>query len=208
MTQPSALAQAESLLLTPFSLTEGDLSRTFGQILKNQVDYADLYFQYSRSEAWSLDEGIVKSGSFNIDQGVGVRAISGEKTAFAYSDDISARALGDAANAVRAIAAAGQSGTLPALQATRAARSLYVPHDPIASLPADAKVKLLERLEGYARAIDPRVVQVMASLAGEYEVILVAGSDGRLAADIRPLVRCSVSVNRLLNTTWPRIIGS
>ena len=86
------------------------------------------------------------------------------------------------------------SPALPALQATRAARSLYVPHDPIASLPADAKVKLLERLEGYARAIDPRVVQVMASLAGEYEVILVAGSDGRLAADIRPLVRCSVSV--------------
>ena len=194
MKQDSALAQAESLLLTPFSLTEGDLSRTFGQILKNQVDYADLYFQYSRSEAWSLDEGIVKSGSFNIDQGVGVRALSGEKTAFAYSDDISARALGDAANAVRAIASAGQSGTLPALQAVKAARSLYVPHDPIASLPADAKVKLLERLEGYARAIDPRVVQVMASLAGEYEVILVAGSDGRLAADIRPLVRCSVSV--------------
>jgi TldD protein len=194
MTQPSALAQAESLLLTPFSLTEGDLSRTFGQILKNQVDYADLYFQYSRSEAWSLDEGIVKSGSFNIDQGVGVRALSGEKTAFAYSDDISMRALGDAANAVRAIAAAGQSGSLPALRATKAARSLYVPHDPIASLPADAKVRLLERLEGYARAIDPRVVQVMASLAGEYEVILVAGSDGRLAADIRPLVRCSVSV--------------
>ena len=194
MTQPSALAQAESLLLTPFSLTEGDLSRTFGQILKNQVDYADLYFQYSRSEAWSLDEGIVKSGSFNIDQGVGVRALSGEKTAFAYSDDISMRALGDAANAVRAIAAAGQSASLPALRATKAARSLYVPHDPIASLPADAKVRLLERLEGYARAIDPRVVQVMASLAGEYEVILVAGSDGRLAADIRPLVRCSVSV--------------
>ena len=194
MTQPSALAQAESLLLAPFSLTEGDLSRTFGQIMKNQVDYADLYFQYSRSEAWSLDEGIVKSGSFNIDQGVGVRAISGEKTAFAYSDDISARALGDAANAVRAIAAAGQSGSLPALQAVKAARALYVPNDPIASLPADAKVRLLERLEGYARAIDPRVVQVMASLAGEYEVILVAGSDGRLAADIRPLVRCSVSV--------------
>jgi TldD protein len=194
MTQPSALAQAESLLLSPFSLTEGDLSRTFGQILTHQVDYADLYFQYSRSEAWSLDEGIVKSGSFNIDQGVGVRAISGEKTAFAYSDDISTRALGDAANAVRAIAAAGQQGILPALQASTAARSLYVPHDPIASLPADAKVRLLERLEGFARALDPRVVQVMASLAGEYEVVLVAGSDGRLAADIRPLVRCSLSV--------------
>jgi hypothetical protein len=98
MNKNSALAQAESLLLAPFSLTEGDLSRTFGQILTHQVDYADLYFQYSRSEAWSLDEGIVKSGSFNIDQGVGVRAISGEKTAFAYSDDISSRALTDAAN--------------------------------------------------------------------------------------------------------------
>jgi len=194
MIQDSALAQAESLLLTPFSLTEGDLSRTFGQILKHQVDYADLYFQHSRSEAWSLDEGIVKSGSFNIDQGVGVRAISGEKTAFAYSDDISSRALGDAASAVRAIAAAGQSGILPALQASTAARALYAPHDPIASLPAAAKVRLLERLEGFARAADPRVIQVMASLAGEYEVILVAASDGRLSADIRPLVRCSVSV--------------
>ena len=194
MNPNSALAQAESLLLTPFSLTEGDLSRTFGQILTHQVDYADLYFQYSRSEAWSLDEGIVKSGSFNIDQGVGVRAISGEKTAFAYSDDISSRALTDAATAVRAIAAAGQSGKLPHLRHGAAGRALYVPHDPIASLPAEAKVKLLERLEGFARALDPRVIQVMASLAGEYEVILVAGSDGRLAADIRPLVRCSISV--------------
>jgi TldD protein len=188
------LAQAESLLLAPFSLGEGDLSRTFGQILANRVDYADLYFQYSRSEGWSLDEGIVKSGSFNIDQGVGVRAISGEKTAFAYSDDISAIALSDAANAVRAIGAAGQNGKMPLLRASTAGNSLYLPNDPIASLPADAKVKLLERLEGFARAVDPRVVQVMASLAGEYEVVLVAGSDGRLAADIRPLVRCSVSV--------------
>ena len=195
MNKNSALAQAESLLLTPFSLGEGDLSRTFGQILSHQVDYADLYFQYSRSEAWSLDEGIVKSGSFNIDQGVGVRAISGEKTAFAYSDDISARALTDAATAVRAIGAAGQNGILPVLKAsTVALHSLYLPNDPIASLPAEAKVKLLERLEGFARALDPRVQQVMASLAGEYEVILVAGSNGRLAADIRPLVRCSISV--------------
>ncbi|MCE1239027.1 MAG: metalloprotease TldD [Azonexaceae bacterium] len=194
MNPTNLLAQAESLLLTPFSLSESDLSRTFGQILTHDVDYADLYFQYSRNEAWSLDEGIVKAGSFSIDQGVGVRAIAGEKTAFAYSDDISALALSDAASAVRAIAAAGQHGKLSALQASTAARSLYLPNDPIASLPADAKVKLLERLEGFAKAADPRVVQVMASLAGEYEVILVAGSDGRLAADIRPLVRCSISV--------------
>ena len=199
MSSSEALAQAESLLLAPFALGESDLARTFGQIMQKQVDYADLYFQYSRSEAWSLDEGIVKSGSFNIDQGVGVRAIAGEKTAFAYSDDISSRALGDAAAAVRAIGAAGQSGALAAPGFGQFSRStvnagLYLPHDPLASLPAEAKVSLLERLESFARALDPRVVQVMASLAGEYEVILVAGSDGRLAADIRPLVRCSISV--------------
>lgn len=198
MTQPSAqttaLNEAESLLLAPFSLSDGDLSRTFGQILNHDVDYADLYFQYSRSEAWSLDEGIVKSGSFNIDQGVGVRALSGEKTAFAYSDDISARALTDAANAVRAIGNAGQNRNFGQFLPSTAAVPLYMPTDPLASLPADAKVKLLERLESFARALDPRVVQVMASLAGEFEVILVAGSDGRLAADRRPLVRCSISV--------------
>ena len=193
-TGADALAQAESLLLAPFGLGEGDLGRTFGQILTHQVDYADLYFQYSRSEAWSLDEGIVKSGSFSIDQGVGVRALSGEKTAFAYSDDISALALSDAAAAVRAIAAQGQSGSLPQLARQAQAHALYVPGDPLASLPAEAKVKLLERLEVHARAADQRVVQVMAGLAGEYEVVLVAGSDGRLAADIRPLVRLSVSV--------------
>ena len=194
MTEQNFLQQAESVLLTPFGLSEGDLARTFGNILSHRVDYADLYFQYARSEAWSLDEGIVKSGSFNIDQGVGVRALSGEKTAFAYSDDISAAALADAAGAVRAIASAGQTARAPLLQAQAQQAGLYLPHDPLASLSAEAKVALLERLESFARAADPRVVQVNAGLAGEYEVILVAGSDGRLAADIRPLVRCSVSV--------------
>ncbi|MFV0370551.1 MAG: metalloprotease TldD [Azonexus sp.] len=194
MTEQNFLQQAETLLLTPFGLSESDLSRTFGSILGHRVDYADLYFQYSRSEAWSLDEGIVKSGSFNIDQGVGVRALAGEKTAFAYSDDISAAALADAAGAVRAIAAAGQTAQVPALRTRTQPAGLYLPQDPLASLSADAKVALLERLEGFARAADPRVMQVNAGLAGEYEVILVAGSDGRLAADIRPLVRCSISV--------------
>lgn len=194
MTEQNFLQQAESVLLTPFGLSEGDLARTFGNILSHRVDYADLYFQYARSEAWSLDEGIVKSGSFNIDQGVGVRALSGEKTAFAYSDDISAAALADAAGAVRAIASAGQTARAPLLQAQAQQAGLYLPQDPLASLSAEAKVALLERLEGFARAADPRVVQVNAGLAGEYEVILVAGSDGRLAADIRPLVRCSISV--------------
>ena len=192
----SLLVQAQKTLLTPYGLDVADLSKVFGTIMAHDVDYADLYFQYSRSEAWSLEEGIVKSGSFNIDEGVGVRAISGEKTAFAYSDDISLPALADAASAVRAIAAAGQqrrNKIIPALK-KKAGHALYVPLDPLGSLDATAKVKLLERLEVYARSEDPRVTQVMAHIAGEYEVILVAGSDGRLAADIRPLVRVSITV--------------
>ena len=190
----SLLVQAQKTLLTPYGLDVADLTKTFGKIMAHDVDYADLYFQYSRSEAWSLEEGIVKSGSFNIDEGVGVRALSGEKTAFAYSDDISALALGDAATAVRAIASAGQRRkAVPALN-KRSGHALYVPIDPLSSLDATAKVKLLERLEAYARAEDSRVSQVMAHIAGEYEVVLIAGSDGRLAADVRPLVRVSITV--------------
>jgi TldD protein len=189
----SLLVQAQKTLLTPYGLDAKDLTKVFGAIMTHDVDYADLYFQYSRSEAWSLEEGIVKSGSFNIDQGVGVRAISGEKTAFAYSDDISALALNDAATAVRAIAAAGQERRVPALK-KKLGHELYVPLDPLVSLDATAKVKLLERLETFARAEDSRVAQVMAHIAGEYEVVLVAGSDGRLAADVRPLVRVSITV--------------
>jgi len=190
----SLLVQAQKTLLTPYGLDVADLNKVFGTIMAHDVDYADLYFQYSRSEAWSLEEGIVKSGSFNIDEGVGVRALAGEKTAFAYSDDISHLALGDAAAAVRAIAAAGQQHgkAIPESQ-HRVGHALYVPIDPLNSLDATAKVKLLERLESFARAEDPRVTQVMAHLAGEYEVVLVAGSDGRLAADIRPLVRVSIT---------------
>ena len=187
------LAQAQKTLLTPYGLDVTDLTKVFGKIMAHQVDYADLYFQYSRSEAWSLEEGIVKAGSFSIDEGVGVRALSGEKTAFAYSDDISAQALGDAAGAVRAIAAAGQQRRVPALK-KRSGHVLYVPQDPLASLDAASKVRLLERLEAMARAEDARVTQVMAHIAGEYEVVLIAGSDGRLAADVRPLVRVSLTV--------------
>jgi TldD protein len=188
------LAQAENLLLLPYDLTAASLSHVFGDILNHHVDYADIYFQYSRYESWSLDEGIVKAGSFNIDQGVGVRAVSGEKTAFAYSDDISIKALRDAAASVRAIGAMGQSGQLPRLRSGAAPQPLYADSDPLASLSAPEKVRLLERLEGFARAEDTRVVQVMATLAGEWEVVLIAASDGRLVADVRPLVRVSASV--------------
>ncbi|AKJ70041.1 microcin-processing peptidase 2 [Pandoraea thiooxydans] len=189
------LAIAKDLLLTPYALDESHLDRTLADIFRHRVDYADLYFQYTRSEAWSLEEGIVKSGSFSIDQGVGVRALVGDRTAFAYSDDISARALTEAAAATRSIAVAG-SGRVKVGQRQAAARGrdLYLPNDPLTSLDANAKIALLERIEKLARARDPRVTQVMAGLAGEYDVVMVARSDGVVAADVRPLVRVSVTV--------------
>jgi TldD protein len=186
-------ATAQQTLLTPYALDAGRIEQVFASMMAHRLDYADLYFQFSRAESWSLEEGIVKSGSFSIDQGVGVRAVSGEKTAFAYSDDISLNALESAAHATRAIARQGGAQSVPMMkQGSR--RDIFLPHDPIASLKDADKVTLLERLEGYARALDTRVVQVMASLAGEYEVVMIARSDGLMNADIRPLVRLSVQV--------------
>tara|TARA_R110002073_G_scaffold335977_2_gene529692 strand:+ start:734 stop:2206 length:1473 start_codon:yes stop_codon:yes gene_type:complete len=187
---------ADNCLLSPYDIDASRLQHVFGEMLAHKINYADLYFQYSRSEGWALEEGIVKSGSFNIDQGVGVRAISGDKTAFAYSDEISMPALVSAAQATRAIAKQGGSNSVQMIRQNEACQrpQLYLPRDPIASLKDADKVALLEKLEGYARTLDPRVIQVMASLAGEYEVVLVARSDGLLAADVRPLVRLSLQV--------------
>jgi len=187
------LETAKSTLLAPFELESGKLERVFGTLAARKVDYADLYFQYSRFEGWSLEEGIVKSGSFNIEQGVGVRAISGERTAFAYSDEISFNALQDAARATRAIAAGGQARRIKSNQKSLPV-PLYRAIDPTASLDSADKVALLEKLERKCRALDPRVTQVMASLGGEYEVVLIARADGGIAADVRPLVRLSVQV--------------
>ncbi|HEY6895875.1 MAG TPA: metalloprotease TldD [Rhodocyclaceae bacterium] len=193
MTDNDLFKTAEQCLLTPYDLTPLKLERVFGQIFNQRVDFADLYFQYSRSEAWSLEEGIVKSGSFNIEQGVGVRAISGEKTAFAYSDEISMPALESAARATRAIASAGGDKLAPPLRRGRSP-ARYFDHDPGPSLSDVDKVRLLERLEGFARAEDPRVKEVMAHVAATWDVVLVARSDGRMAADVRPLVRVSITV--------------
>ena len=190
-----ALASAKSLLLDPWGLSDADIGRALGEIFTHRVDYADLYFQYTRSEGWSLEEGIVKTGSFSIGQGVGVRAISGEKTAFAYSDSLSVDALLSSARAVRTIGRQGAGKarvTVP--QAGAPQSSLYSTVDPLTTLEASQKVALLERVEAMARAKDPRVIQVMAGLGAEYDVILVAGSDGRMAADVRPLVRLSLTV--------------
>jgi TldD protein len=189
------LATAQALLLTPFGLNESHLFKALDVIKAHRVDEADLYFQYTRSEGWSLEEGIVKTGSFSIDQGVGVRAVSGEKTAFAYSDDISWASLLDAAQTVRSIGAvAGVKSVRLASKKIASARKLYGGADPISSLGSTEKVKLLEKVEKLARAKDKRIVQVMAGLASEYDVVLIARADGTLAADVRPLVRLSVSV--------------
>jgi TldD protein len=187
------ISTADSFLLAPHDLEAAKLERVFGELVQHRVDYADLYFQYTRSEGWSLEEGIVKSGSFNIEQGVGVRAISGEKTAFAYSDEISIDALQDAARTTRAIARAG-GGKKSQVVRRNPVPQRYAPIDPLASLASEAKVALLEKLERMCRALDPRITQVMAHLGGSYEVVLVARSDGVMAADVRPLVRMSVQV--------------
>ena len=189
------LATARSLLLEPFGLDETHFAKALSAIKAHKVDDADLYFQYTRAEGWSLEEGIVKTGSFSIDQGVGVRAVAGEKTAFAYSDDISEASLMDAAQTVRAIAQANQNKKAKVTPRKIAGmRSLYPSLDPISSLNSTDKVQLLEKVEQLARAKDPRVVQVMAGLASEYDVVMVARADGTLAADVRPLVRLSVTV--------------
>lgn len=189
------LATARSILLTPHGLDDTRLIETLGTIFTHQVDYADLYFQFTKNESWSLDEGIVKTGSFSIDQGVGVRAVSGDRTAFSYSDEISLPALLSASETTRTIARQG-AGLVKVASSTRlvSGHDLYLPVDPLQSIPAAQKVAILEKIDRQAKAVDPRIVQVMAGLAGEYDVVLVVRSDGALAADIRPLVRLSITV--------------
>ena len=189
------ITSASNHLLSPTGLEHNDLARILGTLMAPGVDYADLYFQYSRHESWSLEEGTVKSGNFGIDQGVGVRAVSGEKTGFAYSDEIRMEALTDAAVAAKSIARSGKSPGAARI-ATRSDEvpALYLPDSPFESLRDDEKVALLKRVESAARKMDPRVSQVMVSLAGVHDIVLVARADGVLAADIRPLVRMNVTV--------------
>jgi TldD protein len=189
--QAQHLDIATVALLGPSGLDTQAIQSVLSSIMSHQVDYADLYFQYSRSESWGLEEGQVKSGAFAIDQGVGVRAVSGEKTAFAYSDEINLPALQEAAIASKAIAAIGGNQTASKI-ITPEAQSLYLPNDPIASLSADAKVKLLERLEQFAKQQDPRITQVMASISGEYEVVAV--NKAPLAVVVDLIIATSLTV--------------
>ncbi|MGA9342470.1 MAG: metalloprotease TldD [Rhodanobacteraceae bacterium] len=187
------IAQAEQRLLRPGGLAANDLDGVFSRLMGPSIDAADLYFQHSRSESWVLEDGIVKEGNHAIEQGVGVRALAGEKTGFAYSDEIAMPALIEAAGSARAIARAGSNGSGKALAMT-SGRALYPAVDPIDTLSSEAKIELLREVDAVCRAEDARVKQVIVSIVAALDTVLVAASDGTLAADVRPLVRMNVQV--------------
>jgi len=183
-------------LLANSEIDQSMLMDTLDNIFQRKVDLADLYFQSSSHESWMLEDGIVKEGSYNIERGVGVRAISGEKTGFAYSDDISPSALKKAADAAKGIANAEKSARVQVFDGKKMQQNpaQYQATDPLASLPQEQKITLLHEVEAHARSVDKRVKQVIVNLSGIYEKILVAASDGTYATDIRPLVRLNCSV--------------
>ncbi|WDS37338.1 metalloprotease TldD [Pseudoxanthomonas sp.] len=189
----SALALAESRLLLPAGLDQTGLDRAFGTLLGPGIDFGDLYFQHARRESWTVEDGIVKDGAHSIEQGVGVRAISGEKTGFAYSDDINSAALLAAAGSARAIARDGASHA-PRTLVRGQGRALYAPEDPVDAMGNDDKVAALRAVDKFLRAADPRVQQVSVSLSGGVDTVLIARSDGVLASDVRPLVRLNIQV--------------
>jgi TldD protein len=189
----SLFEQVHQQLLVPAGLVEADLEQTLAVTMGRGVDYADLYFQQSRQENWVLEDGIIKDGGYHIEQGVGVRACSGEKTGFAYSDDLILPALQNAAKAARAISRQGANASIHAWKRTIAPQ-FYAEADPLAVLSVEQKLALLKQADATARAADSRVTQVNVSLAGGLDTVLVAASDGTYAVDVRPLVRMNVSV--------------
>jgi TldD protein len=183
----------EQALLTDSHIDDAILSKTLNSMMGRQVDFADLYFQSSQHESWMLEDGIVKEGSYNMERGVGVRAVSGEKTGFAYSDDISPLSLQQAADAARGIADSGKGAQVQAFK-RQSPIKIYQSIEPLGSLTQEQKIDLLHQVEAHARQMDSRVSQVIVSLSGVYEKILVAASDGTYGTDIRPLVRLNCSV--------------
>ena len=182
-----------SSMLNPAGLDETLLNKVLSGTMRGGVDYADLYFQISRNESWMLEDGQIREGSFNVDQGVGVRAISGEKTGFAYSDELLSPALQEAANSARAIVRQGQENTIKAWSRSNP-KILYKNDDPTISIDDSQKIKLLQDIDSATRDLDENIEQVIVGLASSQDLILVASSDGTIAADIRPLVRLNISV--------------
>ncbi|MES9858104.1 MAG: metalloprotease TldD [Sedimenticola sp.] len=190
---PDTLDIAHHTLLAPANLNESDLEQVMEQLFASRLDAADLYFQASRLESWVLDEGIIREGNYNIEQGVGVRAISGEKTGFAYTDEIHLPSLLEAARTARAIARSGGQQRIR-IQSSQTQSPLYPPINPLETLSEQEKVDLLKQLDVEARKQDPRVKQVTVSLVAAHDVVMVASSDGTLSGDVRPMVRCNVHV--------------
>jgi TldD protein len=184
---------AHRALLEPAGIGPSDLERVLGRLVEGRVDLGDLYFQNRQTESWILEDSLVKSGSFNIDQGVGVRAIAGTGTGFAYADAIEMKALMAAAGNARAIARSGGSGSTAVARPVDAA-ALYRPDNPVEAADSAAKVDLLRTIDAYTRSLDPRVTQVNVSLSCQHESVLIAASDGTLAGDVRPLIRLDVRV--------------
>jgi TldD protein len=189
----TSLERVKELMLLPTGVGLEDLERAMNRLMRRKLDYADLYCQATRYETWTVEDGIVREGVFSLDQGVGVRAISGDRTGFAYADQLDLESLTDAVSAARSIAHSGSGGQYR-IGSGRPAKPLYPAVDPLPTRTDEEKVALLARLDREARALDHRVVEVIASLQGLYDVVLVVASDGTLAADVRPLVRLNVSV--------------
>ncbi len=187
------LSRVQTQLLTPQNLDLDGIDRAMGELMSPGIDFGDFYFQHSKRENWTFEDGIVKDGAHSIEQGVGVRAISGEKTGFAYSDAMDFAALLDSAQAARSISGGGESYSRGKRQAVQPS-ALYDGIDPIAQMPAEDKVALLRKVDAFVRAADPRVLKATVSLAGALDTIMVVRSDGVMAADIRPLVRINVQV--------------
>ncbi len=189
----STLNIAENTLLQPGGLAHADLERLLGSLLAPSIDYADIYFEYSRRESWYLEDGIVKDSSFSLNQGAGLRAISGEKTGFAYAEELKLPALQRASQAAAAIARQGQSGELCAWR-RKDGTGLYPVLDPTHSLETNDKLQLLQWADAAARAADSHVTQVMVQLVGVHDIVMTVASDGTMAGDVRPLVRMNVTV--------------
>lgn len=193
MTATDHLLQAKTVLWTPYGTDESQVQHLLDCLHTAHIGYGDLYFQRNQSESWVLEDGIVKGGSHHIGGGVGVRAISGEKTGFSYSDDLHIAAIQKATQAATSIVAAGQSLSVPSLSPVSFA-PLYASGNPLDSLSADQKVAMLKQVDVKVRALDPNIAEVSVSMAGNWSVVLVASTDGTLAADVRPMVRFNVSV--------------
>ncbi|PSJ46721.1 metalloprotease TldD [Zobellella endophytica] len=188
-----SIEQINRSLLAPNELDMALLDAQLARLCRHQIDFADLYFQNSVHESWVLEDGIVKDGSYNIEQGVGVRAVSGEKTGFAYSDELTAAALDQAVSAARGIAERGGEGRFQ-VGREQSVAARYAGLNPLDSLSREQKIALLQQMDAFARSLDPAVTQVIASISGVYEEILVLATDGTLATDLRPLVRLNCSV--------------